>query len=44
MKICCLAHVIQVSIKKMLDTINGFATNGKMTNHWEDNLLDEIGS
>ena len=35
MKIRCLAHVIQLSVKKLLDSLKSFATNDKMINHWE---------
>ena len=44
MKIRCLAHVIQISVKKLLDSIKGSATNNEMINYWEKNLLNEIGN
>ena len=33
MKIRCLAHVIQLSVKKLLDSIKGSATNDKTIDH-----------
>ena len=44
MKIRCLAHMIQLSVKKLLDFIKNFATNNKTINHWEGNQLEKISS
>ena len=43
-KIHCLAHVIQLSVKKLLDSIKSSATNNEMINHREKNQQDKIDS
>lgn len=42
LQVHCLAHVIQLSFKKLLDTVQASATNERIENEWDDSELESL--